>query len=34
MGMTQPIMERMENNVLKSYGHVVRMGDNKWPKRI
>ena len=27
-------MERMENNMLKWYGHVVRMKENRWPKRI
>jgi hypothetical protein len=24
----------MENNMLKWYGHVLRMEDNAWPKRI
>ena len=24
----------MQNIVLKQYGHVVRMEDNIWPKRI
>jgi hypothetical protein len=24
----------MENNMLKLYGHVLRMEDNKWPKRL
>jgi hypothetical protein len=28
------ILERMENNMLKWYGHVLRMEDNGWPKRI
>ena len=32
--MTQTVLERMENNVLKWYGHVLRMGDKRWPKRI
>jgi len=27
-------LERMQNNVLKWYGHVVRMDDNRWPKRL
>jgi hypothetical protein len=30
----QTILERMENNMLKWYGHVVRMKDSRWPKRI
>jgi hypothetical protein len=34
MGVTQTILERMENNMLKWYGHVLRMEDNRWPKRI
>jgi hypothetical protein len=34
MGVTQTILERMENNMLKWYGHVLRMEDNTWPKRI
>ena len=28
------ILERMENNMLKWYGHVVRMEDSRWPKII
>jgi hypothetical protein len=28
VGVTQTILERMENNVLKLYGHVLRMEDN------
>jgi hypothetical protein len=32
MGVTQIILERMENNVLKWYGYVLRMGDKRWPK--
>jgi hypothetical protein len=24
----------MGNNMLKCYGHVLRMEDNRWPKRI
>lgn len=31
---TQTIMERMENSMLKWYRHVLRMGDNRWPKGI
>ena len=34
MGVTETILDRMENNMLKWYGHVVRMEDNRWPKRI
>jgi hypothetical protein len=34
MRVTQIILERMENNMLKWYGHVLRMEDNRWPKRI
>jgi hypothetical protein len=26
--------EKMENNMLKWYGHALRMEDNGWPKRI
>jgi hypothetical protein len=33
-GVTKTILERMQNVVLKWYGHVVRMEDNRWPKRI
>jgi hypothetical protein len=33
MGVTQTILERMENNVLKWYGHVVGMEDKRWPKQ-
>jgi len=28
------ILERLENSMLKLCGHVVRMEDNRWPKRI
>jgi len=31
---TQTILERMENNVWKWYGHVPRMEDKRWPKGI
>jgi len=34
MGVRQTITERMDNNMLKLYGHVVCMEDNRWPKRI
>jgi hypothetical protein len=34
MGVTQTILERMEYNMLKWYGHVLCMKDNRWPKRI
>jgi hypothetical protein len=34
MGVTQTILQRMENNTLKWYVHVLRMEDNRWPKRI
>jgi len=32
-GETQTILERMENSMLKWYGHVECMQDNRWPKR-
>jgi hypothetical protein len=31
---TQTVVERLENNVLKRYGSLARMEDNRWPKRI
>jgi hypothetical protein len=34
MGVTQTILERMENNMLKWYGYVLHMEDNRWPKRM
>jgi hypothetical protein len=34
MGVTQIILERMENNMLKWYGHVVCMEVNRWSKRM
>jgi hypothetical protein len=34
MGATQTILERLESNMLKWYGHVLRMEDNRWPERI
>jgi hypothetical protein len=30
--MVVTILETMENSVLKWYGHVVRMKENRWPK--
>jgi len=32
-GKMRVIIEREENNVLKWYGHVVHIADNRWPKR-
>jgi hypothetical protein len=29
---TQTILERIENNMLKWYGHVLRMEQHRWPK--
>jgi hypothetical protein len=34
MGVTQTISERMENNMLNWYGHVLCMEDNRRPKWI
>jgi hypothetical protein len=34
MGVTQTVLESMENNSLRWYGHVLRMEDNGWSKRI
>jgi hypothetical protein len=34
MEVTKTILERHENNVLEWSGHVVRMEDNRWPRRI
>ena len=34
IGVTRTILERMENIMLKWFGHLVRMEDNRWPKRI
>ena len=31
---TEIILGRMENDVLKWYGHVIRMEDDRWSKRI
>jgi len=30
----ETILERMGTNMLKWYGHVVRMEGNRWPKRV
>ena len=34
MGGTQTIMERMEIDMLKCHGRVLRMRDNRWPKGV
>jgi len=34
MRVTETILDRMESNVLKWYGHVRRMEDSRWSKRI
>lgn len=34
MGETRNILGRMEKSMLKLYGHVLRMEDNRWLKRI
>jgi hypothetical protein len=34
IGVPQTFLERMENNILKCYGHVECMQDNRWPERI
>jgi hypothetical protein len=34
MGLTQTILERMENNLLKYYGRVLGMRDKRWPQGI
>jgi hypothetical protein len=34
MGVTQTILKKMENTMLKWYGHVLCTEDNRWPKRI
>jgi hypothetical protein len=31
---TQRILERLKNNVLKFYEHVICMEDSRWPKRL
>ena len=33
VGLMQTILEIMENNMLKWYGHVLYMGDTRWHKR-
>ena len=32
VGVMQTILETMENNKLKWYGHVLHMGDTRWCK--
>lgn len=34
MGVTQTILKRMENSMLKWYRHVACMEDHRWPKDI
>jgi hypothetical protein len=34
MRVTQTVLEIVENNILKWYGHVVCMGGNRWPMRM
>ena len=34
MQVTQTILERLYSSMLKCYGRVVRMEDNRWPKRL
>ena len=34
MRVTQTILERLNNIMLKYYGQIVRMEDKRWPKRI
>jgi hypothetical protein len=34
MGVAQSVLDRMENNMFKWYGHVVRKEDNRLSKRI
>jgi hypothetical protein len=34
MRVTQTNLEKLEYKTLKWYGHVARMEDKKWPKRI
>jgi len=34
ISLTQTDLERMENNMLKCYGNVLRVGDNRWSERI
>ena len=33
VGLMQTILEIMENNMLKWYGHILHMGDTRWHKR-
>jgi len=32
VGVMQTILEIMENNMLKWYGHILHMGDTRWHK--
>jgi hypothetical protein len=32
MRVTQTTLDRMDSNMLKWYGHVVHVEDNRWPK--
>jgi len=32
VGLMQTILEIMENNMLKWYGHALHMGDTRWHK--
>jgi hypothetical protein len=34
MGVTQTVLERMENDMLKWYAHVAGMEGHRWPKGI
>jgi hypothetical protein len=34
VGVTQTVLERMENNLLQWSGDVLRIGDNRWPERM
>ena len=33
MAVTQTVLETMEGEMLKWRGHVLRMADDRWPKR-
>jgi hypothetical protein len=32
MGVTQTILETLDNNMLKWYGYILRMEDKRWPE--
>jgi len=34
ISVTHTDLERIEYNMLKCYGHILHVGDNRWPKRI